>query len=235
VVEVFVFAVAAAVCLGGAAGVLLSKNPVHAALSLVATLFGIAVLFVAQEAHFLAAVQVIVYAGAIVVLFLFVIMFLGVDEAENLRAEPLGQGQRVAALALGGGVVALVLAALANTGFTATGTRSTVAALAPEGAADDVSILGEALLTDYVFAFEVTSILLTIAVVGAVVMSRMRTRRADEIVDAGQADREAVVETRIHEAEARATRADLATYLADDDADDTEAAVTDAEQEEAVR
>ena len=66
------------------------RNPVHAALSLVATLFGIAVLFVAQEAHFLAAVQVIVYAGAIVVLFLFVIMLLGVDQAEDLAIEPLG-------------------------------------------------------------------------------------------------------------------------------------------------
>ena len=56
----------------------------HSALTLVATLFGVAVLFVAQDAHFLAAVQVIVYAGAIVVLFLFVIMLLGVDQAEDL-------------------------------------------------------------------------------------------------------------------------------------------------------
>ncbi len=65
----------------------------HSALSLVATLFGIAVLFVAQGADFLAAVQVIVYAGAIVVLFLFVIMLLGVDKAEAVEVEPLG-GQR---------------------------------------------------------------------------------------------------------------------------------------------
>ena len=61
----------------------------HAALSLVATLFGIAVLFIAQEANFLAAVQVIVYAGAIVVLFLFVIMLLGVDQTDDLESEPL--------------------------------------------------------------------------------------------------------------------------------------------------
>ena len=78
-----------------------TRNPVHAALSLVATLFGIAVLFVAQEAHFLAAVQVIVYAGAIVVLFLFVIMLLGVDQAEDLATEPLGGGQRIAAVVVG--------------------------------------------------------------------------------------------------------------------------------------
>ena len=87
--ELFVFVVASAMMLGGAVGVVLSANPVHAALSLVLTLFGVAVLFVAQEAHFLAAVQVIVYAGAIVVLFLFVIMLLGVDRAEDLRVEPI--------------------------------------------------------------------------------------------------------------------------------------------------
>ena len=73
-IDVAVFVVAAAVCIVGALGVILAKNPVHSALMLVMTLFGIAVQFVAQEAHFLAAVQVIVYAGAIVVLFLFVIM-----------------------------------------------------------------------------------------------------------------------------------------------------------------
>ncbi|MEN9300643.1 MAG: hypothetical protein RLZZ254_424, partial [Actinomycetota bacterium] len=87
--ELFVFVVAAAMSVVGALGVVVRKNPVHAALSLVLTLFGVAVLFVAQHAEFLAAVQVIVYAGAIVVLFLFVIMLLGVDRAENLNTEPL--------------------------------------------------------------------------------------------------------------------------------------------------
>ena len=69
----------------GAIGVVTSRNPVHAALSLVMTLFGVAVLFIEQQADFLAAVQIIVYAGAIVVLFLFVIMFLGVDRAEDIK------------------------------------------------------------------------------------------------------------------------------------------------------
>src|SRR3546814_7405297 len=98
--ELFVFLVAGAACLAGALGVVLSRNPVHAALSLVGTLFGIAVLFIAQEAHFLAAVQVIVYAGAIVVLFLFVLMLLGVDRSEDLSIEPIG-GQRIAAVIVG--------------------------------------------------------------------------------------------------------------------------------------
>ena len=61
------------------------QNPVHAALCLIMTLFGVAIAFVAQSADFLAAVQIIVYAGAIVVLFLFVIMFLGVDRHEHVR------------------------------------------------------------------------------------------------------------------------------------------------------
>jgi NADH-quinone oxidoreductase subunit J len=87
--ELVVFVLASAMMLIGAFGVITRRNPVHAALSLVLTLFGVAVHFVALEAYFLAAVQIIVYAGAIVVLFLFVIMLLGVDKAEDLQTEPL--------------------------------------------------------------------------------------------------------------------------------------------------
>jgi NADH-quinone oxidoreductase subunit J len=195
--EVFVFAVAAAACLAGAVGVVASGNPVHAALSLVGTLFGIAVLFVAQEAHFLAAVQVIVYAGAIVVLFLFVIMLLGVDKADDLRVEPL-VGQRPAAAVVGLGILGLVMAALASTGFAATGVMGDVDPTVP-----DIERLGEAVFTRYVYAFEITSVLLVIAVVGAVLLAR-RPRAADEILSPGQAEREAVVAERMERAEARA-------------------------------
>ena len=90
---ILVFATSALLILGGAVGVISVKNPVHAALCLITTLFGVAVAFVAQSADFLAAVQIIVYAGAIVVLFLFVIMFLGVDRSEHIHFEPL-VGQR---------------------------------------------------------------------------------------------------------------------------------------------
>jgi NADH-quinone oxidoreductase subunit J len=192
-VELVVFALAAAICLGGALGVVLNSNPVHAALSLVATLFGIAVLFIAQEANFLAAVQVIVYAGAIVVLFLFVLMLLGVDRAEDLSIEPLG-GQRIAAVVIGLGVLALPLLAIASTGGEATGARPAAAVQAATGASTpaatnhidhgvaDIDQLGRSLFTDYLFAFEVTSVLLVIAVVGAVVMSR-KVKRADLVDD----------------------------------------------------
>src|SRR5919202_2488388 len=94
-----IFVIAGLATLAGAVGVVLASNPVHSALMLVMTLFGIAVLFVAQQAHLVAAVQVIVYAGAIVVLFLFVIMLLGVDRKETLT-DPV-RLQRPAAILLG--------------------------------------------------------------------------------------------------------------------------------------
>ena len=110
-IDLIVFIVASAMVLVGAVGVVVYRHPVHAALSLVLTLFGVAVHFVALEAHFLAAVQVIVYAGAIVVLFLFVIMLLGVDQADDLRVEPLPIQRPLAAI-MGVGIVGLLIAAV---------------------------------------------------------------------------------------------------------------------------
>jgi len=107
--ELVVFLIAGTLAIVGALGLILLRNPVHSALSLVGSLFAIAVLFLNQDAQFLAAVQIIVYAGAIVVLFLFVIMLLGVDQAEDLSVEPI-VGQRSLALAIGAGVVALSVA-----------------------------------------------------------------------------------------------------------------------------
>jgi NADH-quinone oxidoreductase subunit J len=202
-VELVVFVLAAAVCLAGAAGVVLSVNPVPAALSLVATLFGVAVLFVAQLANFLAVVQVIVYAGAIVVLFLFVIMLLGVDRADDLDIEPL-VGQRIAAAVVSLAILALVYAALLS---TASGTADGIGATGVVGEIDDsvadINRLGESLFTTYLFAFEITAVLLVIAVVGAVLLAR-RARARDEIVDPGQEERAEEVAERMAAAEARA-------------------------------
>ncbi len=173
--DVLVFAAAAAVILVGALGVVLSRNPVHAALSLVMTLFGVAVLFIEQEADFLAAVQIIVYAGAIVVLFLFVIMFLGVDKAEDITVEPLG-GQRPLAVAAAvvtlGGVLAM-----AATSHWVTGAKQVVGPIngrvaGPGSPSGETAQLGKQLFTTYLFAFEATAALLVIAVVGAVVLAR---------------------------------------------------------------
>jgi NADH-quinone oxidoreductase subunit J len=177
-VETVVFFIAAAIVLVGAVGVIVRPNPVHAALSLVLTLFGIAVLFVAQNADFLAAVQVIVYAGAIVVLFLFVIMLLGVDRAENLRIEPF-RLQRPAALVTGVALFALLLLAIVQGEIT--GQKSAGGQLSGDEA--NITVLARSLFSDYVFAFEVTSVLLVIAVVGTVILARRPPREvADETV-----------------------------------------------------
>ena len=190
-VELVVFGIAAAICLAGAGGVVLSSNPVHAALSLVATLFGIAVLFIAQEAHFLAAVQVIVYAGAIVVLFLFVMMLLGVDRDEDINVEPLA-GQRPAAIVGGLAFLGIILTALLAGGTAITGQRSTM--LFDERLDPNVVLIGRDLFTQHVLTFEATAILLTIAVVGAVVLVRRVTDERTEPTErpAGDASNEEV-------------------------------------------
>ena len=162
-----VFVVAAAAILSGALGVVLATHPVHSALMLVMTLFGVAVLFVEQQADFLAAVQVIVYAGAIVVLFLFVIMLLGVDRSENLHTEPL-RGQRPVAVIAGAAVIGSMFF-LARTAWVS-GAHSVAGPADAPGS--NIEKLADALFTRYLLAFEATSVLLVIAVVGAVVLAR---------------------------------------------------------------
>lgn len=182
--DVIVFLIAGAIVLGGGLGVVFSRNPVRAALSLVASFFGVAVLFVIQEAHFLAFVQVVVYGGAIVVLFLFVIMLLGVDTSEDLRVEPLA-GQRAAGLVIGAVVLALTLGGLFLSG---PGGEDGAVALTGQKAATtpivegepDVDQLSRDLFTRNVLAFEATALLLTIATVGAVVL--VRNRGAEDLV-----------------------------------------------------
>ena len=173
--ELIVFVLASAMMLIGAFGVITRRNPVHAALSLVLTLFGVAVHFVALEAYFLAAVQIIVYAGAIVVLFLFVIMLLGVDQVENLKTEPLA-GQRWVAGLVGVCLLGLLGAAI-YTGADSVISRGEGIASNVAGDNPDANIqqLATSIFSDYVMAFEVTSILLVVAVVGTVLLSRRRT------------------------------------------------------------
>lgn len=173
--DALTFVWASVIIIAGALGVVIARNPVHSALMLVMTLLGVAVIFIELQANFLAAVQVIVYAGAIVVLFLFVIMLLGVDQQENLEKDPL-RGQRPVAFAL----VALALAGILALGFEA---HWNVGAKAVAGKRDqaggDVAALGRSVFTTYLYAFEVTAALLVIAVIGAVVLSR-RARSSQE-------------------------------------------------------
>ena len=168
-VDSVVFAICAVIVLVGAFGVVLSGNPVYSALSLVLTLFGVAVLFVEQDAQFLAAVQVIVYAGAIVVLFLFVIMLLGVDRAEPETTSRRLPGQRPLAVLLGMAGLGELLA-LARWRHWLTGARPSRPGAIGGGA--NTPALAKSLFTTYLLPFELTSLLLIIAVLAAVVLAR---------------------------------------------------------------
>jgi NADH-quinone oxidoreductase subunit J len=136
---------------------------------LVLTLFAIATLFVEQGAEFLAAVQVIVYAGAVVVLFLFVIMLLGVDRRESFVDDRL---RWIRPIALGALVLVLIEVSLLTRTHWVTGAHGVTARLSGPGG--NVAELARAVFTTYLVPFEATSALLVIAVIGAVVLARAR-------------------------------------------------------------
>jgi NADH-quinone oxidoreductase subunit J len=166
-----VFWVFAPIAVGAAVGMLLTRNVVYAALLLVANFGCIAVMFLLLDAAFLFAVQIIVYAGAIMVLFLFVIMLLGVDRVD-VRSERLFL-QRPLAIVLGVGFVVEIAAAVrAGIGFSTH---------APEGfdqlqQAGNAQAVAAVLFRDYFFPFEATSILLIIAAIAAMVLAHRRVR-----------------------------------------------------------
>ena len=152
------------VALASAIAMVCSRKVVHAVLWLVLTFFCLAVFYAAQDAPFLAVVQITVYAGAIMVLFLFVIMLIGVDRSDSL-VETI-RGQRVAAL----------LAGLAFVGVLVGGMASTLldlpnAGLAQANAQGNVRGIAQLLFEKYVFAFEATSALLIVAAIGAMVLA----------------------------------------------------------------
>lgn len=177
--QLVVFVIATLMVLAGAFGVVLNRHPVHAALSLVLTLFGVAVHFVAMEAHFLAAVQVIVYAGAIVVLFLFVIMLLGVDSSEDLRVEPIPI-QRPLAAVMGLGIAGLLVGAIVTTRDVAPRAVGDGLLVAGDPVTSETVVIHDGnirelaldLFGNQVLAFELTSVLLIVAVAGTVILTR---------------------------------------------------------------
>jgi NADH-quinone oxidoreductase subunit J len=167
-----VFYVFAAVALGGAFGVVTGKNPVSSLLFMIATLASVAAIFVIHQAHFLAAVQVIVYAGAIMVLFLFVIMLLnlGHDYETDLKGGFWAVLSFVVSGALAG-ILARQLRGASQTGVLSdtAGGAAIDAAVAERGA---VGAIAHPLFEQYVVPFEITGILLLVAVVGAIVLAK---------------------------------------------------------------
>ena len=166
--EFITFVPLAVLSVVAAVGMVLNRNAVYSALLLVVNFFCLAGFYVLLEAQFIAAVQVIVYAGAVMVLFLFVLMLLGVG-SEDVLVETI-PGQRVAAVVLGLLLLAGVGFALANGGFGGGGAGS----LAAANQGGNVQAIGRLLFTRYVFAFEAVGMLLVVAAVGALVLGKRR-------------------------------------------------------------
>lgn len=169
--DALLFYVLGAITVIGALLVVSQKNPVYSVLSLIASFFGLAGLYVLLEAPFVAVAQIIIYAGAIMVLFLFTVMLLNApreDAAEWDRSHPLYRPMAVRA-----GAVLAVLLAL-ELGWALSRTSGLGAAVNESSGDLTIATMGRTLFTDYMFAFEVTSILIIAAMVGAVVLARKR-------------------------------------------------------------
>ncbi|QHC30809.1 MULTISPECIES: NADH-quinone oxidoreductase subunit J [unclassified Streptomyces] len=169
--EAFQFWVLGTVAVIGALCTVFMRKAVHSALSLAGTMIVLAVFYLANGAYFLGVVQIVVYTGAIMMLFLFVVMLVGVTAADSLK-ETI-RGQRWLALLCGAGFGVLLLAGIANASlkdFAGTGQAN---------ANGNVEGLAALIFTKYVFAFEITGALLITAAVGAMVLThRERTERA---------------------------------------------------------
>jgi NADH-quinone oxidoreductase subunit J len=174
--EAVTFWVLGALAVLGALGVVLSVNAVYSAMFLAMTMIILAVFYMVQDALFLGVVQVVVYTGAVMMLFLFVLMLIGVDSAESLK-ETL-RGQRAAAVITGVGFGVLLIAAIGNVavgGFTG---------LTTANANGNVEGLAALIFSRYLWAFELTSALLITAAVGAMVLAhRERFERRKTQVD----------------------------------------------------
>jgi len=159
----FVFAVCATLAVTGALGMLLSKRAVHSALFIALTMMNLAVLYLQLSAPFLGMVQIIVYTGAVMMLFLFVLMIVGVDSSDSLT-ETL-KGQRAAAIAV---AVAMGILLTSSIGSAVISTTNSLDATFAGG---NVQAIANLMFGKYVLALEVTAALLVTAAVGAMVLA----------------------------------------------------------------
>lgn len=164
--ETVVFWVCAILAVTGALGMLLSRKPVHSALFLAMTMVNLAIIYISLQAQFLGMVQVIVYTGAVMMLFLFVLMIVGVDASDSL-VETI-KGQRWASILIAVGFGILLIGAIGN-GLAGSAPGSLDSASALDGG--NVQGIAHLIFTKYVLAFEVTSALLITAALGAVVLA----------------------------------------------------------------
>ena len=159
--EKALFIIFALIALASALNILLQRNPLYSALSLIGTLLSLSALYLTVRAQFIAVIQIVVYAGAIMVLFIFVIMLLNVPK-EQPQIEKQ-RGLRYLAIPFAGLLIAEIFSVL----------RLPARTLPPESASVGTTwSIGTALFTDYLLPFEVTSVLILMAVVGAMVLAR---------------------------------------------------------------
>jgi NADH-quinone oxidoreductase subunit J len=169
--EAVTFWIMGPIALLGALGMVFARNAVHSALGLICTMFSLAVLYIVQQAPFLGFVQIIVYTGAVMMLFLFVLMLVGRDSSDSV-VEVL-RGQRLAALLLGLGLAVLLVGAV---GGSLTAVTPVGLAAGGAGSTGNVTGLGRLIFTEFLFAFELTSALLITAALGAMVLGHAQTR-----------------------------------------------------------
>ncbi len=166
--EAVAFWILGPVSLAGGIGMVLFRNAVHSALSLVATMMSLGAFYVIQQGPFLGLVQIIVYTGAIMILFLFVLMLVGRDSSDSI-VETL-RGQRWAAALFGIGFALLVAIGV---GKAFEGNQTPVDLDVPNANGGNVNSIAELLFTKYLFVFELTSALLIVAAVGAMVLAHI--------------------------------------------------------------
>ncbi|MEN6559717.1 MAG: NADH-quinone oxidoreductase subunit J [Acidobacteriota bacterium] len=159
---VAVFTLLAALCLGSVTAMIVSRNPAHNALFLVVAFSSLGGLFGLLDAPYAAAAQVLVYAGAIMVLFLFAVMMF------NLR-QPEPRSRNKARMALSAAAAAILLAELVLAGKRALTAAGSPAGPAPAGR--DIALLGRLLFTDYLYPFEITALLVVAAIAGALALA----------------------------------------------------------------
>ncbi len=167
----FIWWVFAALAIGGAAGMVGGRNPVASLLSLVLTLFSLGVLFVLMQAHFIGVIQIIVYAGAIMVLFLFVIMLLnlGHDYRTDIR--------NVGWITVGSVLAGFMFWLIARTFLEFEELAVSGPGVLPEAAAEEHGVVGAIAMTlfdEYVVGFELVALLLLAAIIGAMLLAKRR-------------------------------------------------------------
>jgi NADH-quinone oxidoreductase subunit J len=176
-VSAVVFFIAAAGVIAGAVGVVVLRNPFYCVLALVAHLVSLAVLFLLLRSEFVAAVQVVVYAGAVMVLYVFVVAYVG-GEGETIGERLRGSGPVASGLRLGGALVGISLAIELLIALLGTGLKGIEGHGAPYAPGPRTfgtpAYIGNLLLTRFLVAFEIASFLLLIAAVGGVVLARRR-------------------------------------------------------------